>query len=127
MKENKLATLVKLNDIDETVADRASDIRGRNAFDKNHKPLGKIEGLLVDDKEHKVRFLEVGSGGFLGLGEKTSLIPVEAITKITDDEVHIDPTAKEVAAAPAYDPSLVNQTHFYEKTYAHYGSIPFGG
>ena len=120
MTDNTLATLVRLDDIDKTVADKGSDIRGRKVFDKNHQPLGKIEGLLVDDKEHKIRFLEVGSGGFLGLGEAKSLIPVDAITEINEDEVHIDPTAEKVAGAPGYDPALANQTHFYENTYGYY-------
>jgi sporulation protein YlmC with PRC-barrel domain len=127
MTDANIATLTKLRDDDETVADRSSDIRGRKVVDKNNQPLGKIEALLIDDKEQKVRFLEVASGGFLGLGEAKSFIPVDAITKITEDEVHINQTAENVAGAPAYDPALVNQTHFYEGTYGYYGMMPFWG
>jgi hypothetical protein len=123
MTDNKFATLVKLRDIDKTVADPESDIRGRKVFDKNREPLGRIDALLVDDQEQKIRFFEVASGGFLGLGEAKSFIPVEAITKITEDEVHIDHTAETVAGAPGYDPALENQTHFYANTYGYYAPL----
>jgi sporulation protein YlmC with PRC-barrel domain len=124
MNDTNFATLVKLRDSDQTVADRKNDIRGRRVVDKDRQPLGKIDALLLDEKENKVRFLEVASGGFLGLGEATSFIPVDAITKITADEVHISQSAENVAGAPAYDPTLVNQRHFWENTYGHYGLTP---
>ena len=125
MTESNLATLVKLRDNGQTVADRKDDIRGRHVYDTNHKPLGKIDALLLDDKEQKIRFIEVASGGFLGLGEQKSLIPIDAITKITDHEVHINQTMEIVAGAPVYDPKLVNQTPVYESTYGYYGMTPF--
>ena len=127
MTNAEVDTLVRLGDTDQTVADRESDIRGRQVVDKNNKHLGKIDVLLIDEKEQKIRFLEVASGGFLGLGEAKSLIPVDAITKITDDEVHVNQTAEHVAGAPAYDPALANQTHFYGSTYGYYGMMPFWG
>jgi sporulation protein YlmC with PRC-barrel domain len=125
MTDANFATLVKLRDSDQTVADRENDIRGRRVVDKDHQPLGKVDALLVDEKDNKIRFLEVASGGFLGLGEAKSFIPVDAITKITQDEVHISQSADNVAGAPSYDPALENQTPFWENTYGHYGLTPF--
>jgi uncharacterized protein YrrD len=127
MSDTTPATLVRLSDIDETVADPKSDIRGRRVFDANNQQLGKIDALFLDDTERKVRFFEVESGGFLGLGEAKSLIPVDAITKITPDEVHINQSSKIVAGAPRYDPALVEQSHVYENTYGYYGMMPFWG
>jgi uncharacterized protein YrrD len=43
--------------------------------------LGRIEDLLIDEIERKVRFMEVASGGFLGLGQDKSFISVVAITR----------------------------------------------
>jgi hypothetical protein len=37
-----------------------------------------------------MRFLDVGAGGFLGLGEKHFLIPVEAVTGVGEDGVTIN-------------------------------------
>jgi hypothetical protein len=63
---------------------------------------------MIDDGESKVRFLLVGAGGFLGLGKKTVLIPVDAITKVTPDAVHIDHTREHIAGGPGYDPEMVD-------------------
>ncbi len=82
-------TLEKLRNLGETVSSSDEDIRGRMVKDRDGRDLGTIDGLLVDAAAGKVRFMEVASGGFLGLGERKSLIPVEAITKITDHEVSI--------------------------------------
>ncbi len=120
-------TLRKLRDIDRTVSP-AEDIRGRMVKDKDGQDLGRIDGLLIDDDERRVRFLEVASGGFLGLGETKSLIPVEAITHITDDEVHIGHTRQHVAGAPPYDPDLVApDPGYYAGLYPYYGFQGGGG
>ena len=62
----KVPRLTRLRDSDETVSDSDQDIRGRMVKDKDGHDLGKIEGLMIDDVEHKVRFMEVATGGFLG-------------------------------------------------------------
>ena len=115
-------TLRKLRDLDRTVAVAADDIRGRMVKDKDGHDLGTIDGLLVDAVGQKVRFMEVATGGILGLGETKSLIPVEAITRVTDDEVHISHTLEHVAGAPAYDPKLVKEDSAYlSSLYPYYG------
>ncbi len=108
-------TLRDLRDIGKTVSIDDQDIRGRMVKDVDGRDLGTIEGLLVDAEAGRVHFMEVASGGFLGLGETKSLIPVEAITKITDDEVHISHTREHVAGAPPYDPELAakNADYFF--------------
>jgi hypothetical protein len=103
----KVPTLSRLHDSDETIASSDEDIRGRMVKDKDGRDIGKIEHLLIDDVEQKVRLMEIASGGFLHLGERKSYIPVEAITRITEHEVFISHTADHVAAAPPYDPDLV--------------------
>jgi sporulation protein YlmC with PRC-barrel domain len=114
-------TLLKLNELDETVANPDEDIRGRDVKDSNGEDLGKVKDLLVDQSENRVRFLEVASGGFLGIGQETSLIPVDAITAVTDDEVRIDQTRDHVAGAPAYDPELVTEQDDYGTFLTYYG------
>lgn len=127
MAMDEFPKLVKLDDVGETVADKDEDIRGRKVIDKDGVELGKIDGLFIDEKERKIRFLQVETGGFLGIGEKKSLIPIDAITGISDREVRIDRTGSTVAAAPEYDPALVAEEGFYENTYHHYGYLPFWG
>ncbi len=124
----KLPTLSHLGDNDRTIASSDKDIRGRMVKDKDGLDVGKVEGLLVDDSDSKVRFMEVGSGGFLGLGETKSLIPVDAITKVTADEVYISHTREHVAGAPRYDPDVVHDdSHFFSDLYPYYGFMGYMG
>ncbi len=127
MAENTADALVKLSDISETIALKDADVRGRHVRDKDGEDVGKVEDLLIDSAEDKVRFLLVASGGFLGLGKEKSFIPVDAITRITDDEVRLDQTRDRVAGAPSYDPELVDQRPFHEDVYGHYGYTPYWG
>ncbi|MGC8635030.1 MAG: PRC-barrel domain-containing protein [Candidatus Limnocylindrales bacterium] len=115
-------TLRKLHDLGRTVSSADEDIRGRMVKDKDGQNVGTIDGLLVDAAARKVRFMEVASGGFLGLGETKSLIPVEAITRITEHDVYIGHTREHVAGAPPYDPELVKEdAGYFSGLYPYYG------
>jgi len=115
-----------MSEADLTTRDRAEDIRDRKVVDAAGEEIGKIDALLIDDQENKVRFLRVASGGFLGMGKSKVLIPVEAIKKIEEDVVHIDQTRDHVSNAPGYDPDLVEDS-YYEGLYGHYGYLPYWG
>ncbi len=119
--------LVKLGDTDLTVRDPAEDIRGRTVEDRNGKDIGKIDGLLIDQDEQKVRYLQVEAGGFLGLGERHFLIPVDAVTRIVGDYVHIDETQERVIGAPGYDPKLGPAPTYWDDLGGYYGYMPFWG
>lgn len=124
---NNPASLIKLGDTDQTVADPADDIRGRKVRDMTGEDIGKIDDLLIDSQERKVRLLRIEHGGILGFGATPSFIPVDAITRITDDEVHINQSRQRVADAPPYDPDLVDETAYYSNVYGYYGLPPFWG
>ena len=123
----KAPGLSRLHDTDRTVSSADEDIRGRMVKDTDGTDIGKIEHLLIDDVERRVRFMEVASGGFLHVGERKSFIPTEAITRITDDAVHISHTAEHVAGAPAYNPDLVTpdliatSADYFSNLYPYYG------
>lgn len=119
------ATLVRLGDTDVTLADPAEDIRGRKAVDANGEEIGTVQSLLIDDAETKVRFLEVESGGFLGLGGESRLIPVDAVAEVRDDRVRIDRTREHVHESPEYDPRLAQEVDYYGDVYGYYGYAPF--
>ncbi|SEF16941.1 PRC-barrel domain-containing protein [Jiangella alba] len=116
-------TLVHLTDSGLAVT-ADDDVRGREVVDRNGDEVGTVDDLVVDPEEKKVRFLQVGSGGFLGLGERKQLIPVDAIVRI-DEKVHIAQDRGHVAGAPAYDPDLVPAGEYYEELYGYYGYPPF--
>lgn len=117
-------TIRKLSDTDLTLADPAEDITGRTVIAASGEDIGKVDDLMIDDREKKVRFIRVASGGLLGLGQTKFLIPVDAITRVTDQNVFVDRSRDQVAAAPAYDPDLVNEEYF-EHLYRHYGYAPY--
>lgn len=120
------ATLLRLSDTELRPTDPFEDIRGRRVLDMAGEELGDVNDLLIDDREHKVRFLQVASGGFLGLGATKFLLPVEAITNITVDTVHVHQGREQVAGAPRYDPSLVDERYVTD-IYSHYGYPPYWG
>jgi len=125
MADAKYSKLMKLRAIGGMVADQKSDIRGRKVMDRHGRSPGKVRALLVDEEHRMVRFFEVDSGGILGLGSMKFLIPFDAITGVTDSEVHIYQEVGNVAGAPAYDPALIDHAKFFEDTYGHYGMLPF--
>lgn len=127
MAADNTATLSKLSDTGQTVADPAEDIRGRKVKDKGGEDIGRVDDLLIDDHDHKVRFLRVEHGGILGFGATASFIPVDAISRITDDDVQISQARRHVADAPGYDPDLADATGYYGDLYGYYGYTPFWG
>ncbi len=126
MDTTSTARLQKLSDTDLTVAGHSEDVRGRKVLDSAGEEIGTIDDLLIDDRELKVRFLQVASGGFLGLGESKFLIPVDAVRRVGDDAVHISQTRERVAGAPRYDPDLAAE-HDLADTYDYYGYMPYWG
>src|SRR5664279_5938449 len=127
MATNDNATLYILGDRGQTVDGSANDVRGRQVKDKNGDGIGKVADLIVDDQEEKVRFLLVEHGGFLGFGEEESLIPVDAVTKVTEADVFVDQSRERVAAAPGYTPDLVDDRPYHTSVYGHYGYTPYWG
>lgn len=123
MDTNK-ATLIKMSDTILTLADSRADLRGLQVVDASGAEVGEVDDLLIDEAERHVRFLEVASGGFLGLGATKILIPVEAIARVDADHVYIDQTREHLASAPQYDPELV-EDDFYTNVYSHYGYSPY--
>jgi sporulation protein YlmC with PRC-barrel domain len=121
--------LIKLSNTNLRVADPTQDVRGHRVVDKDGRDLGEVDDLILDRVETKVRFLEVTSGDLFGFGPAKTLIPVDAVTRISDKAVYINQTRQHVAAAPRYDPDLIvqdvgDQGHLGD-LYRHYGFLPY--
>lgn len=123
---DKAARLLRLSDTDLIIANPSEDIRGRTARDVDGEKIGKIEDLLVDSEDNQVRLLRVEHGGILGFGATPSFVPVEAISRITDEDVHLRQAGAKVAEAPRYDPELTDESEFYGRVYGYYGYPPYG-
>ncbi len=121
--------LEKLKDTGLELADRSQDIRGRKIVDASGTDIGHISGLFIDEGERKVRMLEVSAGGFLGIGDHHVLVPVEAITSVAEDQVHVNETRDRVTHSPAYNPNIVDRpaNDFWSPYYGYYGIAPYWG
>lgn len=119
-------TLIHMSDEPITLAEKSMDIRGRKVIDQNDEEIGHVDDLLVDDTERRVRFIRVKAGDFLGLGGKAFLIPIDALTRIGKERVHVDQSKEHVGGGPEYDPEVVVKgVPEYERVYRHYGYAPF--
>jgi len=119
--------LVKLGDSDLTLANTGDDLQDRKVLDAEGQDIGHVSALFIDQEERKVRFIQVGAGGFLGIGEREFLVPVEDIKSISPAEIHLNHTREHVLGAPHYDPKLVRgqSREFWNPYYGYYGVSPY--
>jgi len=54
---------------------QAEWLKGRPIVNQAGKEMGKIEEVWLDPKDGRVREVVIGAGGFLGVGEKESVLP----------------------------------------------------
>lgn len=125
--DHRGGNVYQLSDTQQTVADPAADVRGRKVVDSDGEEIGTVEDLLIDDQENKVRFMRVGEGGFLGLGRQHFLVPVDAISSVEPERVHIDRDRIRLADVPVYDPELADDPDYYANLYGWWGYAPYWG
>jgi sporulation protein YlmC with PRC-barrel domain len=77
---------------------------GRNVVGSNGREAGEIRNLLVDNAG-RVRAAVIEWGGFLGLGERQAMVPIERIRlgQGEDDHAQLTMTREELEALPRYD------------------------
>ncbi|WP_236243455.1 PRC-barrel domain-containing protein [Streptomyces sp. CC228A] len=127
MTTGNAPVLKKISETDQTVAAADEDVRGRKVVNGEGDEMGKVDDLLVDEQEGKVRFLLVEHGGFLGLGEKKTFVPVDAVVDVRDDVVVVSQSRRQIADAPPYDPELVDESQYSEDVFRHFGMAPYWG
>jgi sporulation protein YlmC with PRC-barrel domain len=93
--------LVRLGESSFVPANLEDDVRGMDVYDPEGRRVGSVEDLYIDRQEREVRFLEVGSGGILGIGRKRFLVPVEEVVEVTEEWVAIEPGRTERMQGPA--------------------------
>jgi sporulation protein YlmC with PRC-barrel domain len=118
--------LVRLGDSDLVSANPEDDLRGKDVYDAQGQRMGGVEDLYIDRQEREVRFLEVGAGGFLGIGEKNYLVPVEAVTQVTQHRVTIEPERTQKVEGPAPFDTKVAPPPAADRRADDYASPPYG-
>ncbi len=118
--------LVRLGDSDFVPANPQDDLRGKGILDTEGQRMGRVEDLYIDRREREVRFLEVGAGGFLGIGQKRFLVPVEEVTKVAEGWVTIEPGRTEKVDGPApFETKVAPPSAEYRRGDS-YASLPYG-
>jgi sporulation protein YlmC with PRC-barrel domain len=118
--------LIRLGDSDFVPQNPEDDLRSKDVYDADGQRVGSVEDLYIDGHEREVRFLEVGAGGFLGIGKKRLLVPVEAVTQVAQRWVTIEPGRTEKVSGPApFDTKVAPPTPDERKS-DDYTSLPFG-
>jgi len=115
---------VKLSHADFVIEFDDEDVRGRDVLSIEGERIGHIDDLIIDTEDSTVRFLEVGTGGILGIGQRKSLIPVEAVSKVEEYRVIVERSQQHVASAPIYNPHVLQTEPYLSDLYEHYGYIP---
>ena len=103
-----------------TMAGTAVDTKkliGRNIRNANQDTVGEIDSVLIDNAGN-VRYVVVGVGGFLGIGEKEVALPWSALS-ITEngEKVTANLTKDQLKALPEYryaDPSRRGTVYSYD-------------
>ena len=119
--------LVRLSGSGLALEDLTHDVRGLDVHDEDGDQIGTVQDLYADAEERKVRFLDVGAGGLLGLGEKRFLIPVEAVSEVREDGgvVVVAQKRRKVAQSPLFDADVVvPQPPYQDELYEYYGYLP---
>jgi hypothetical protein len=81
-----------------------------------------VEDLYVDRDSSLPRFLEVSAGGFLGIGKKHFLIPIEEVSRDIDaDRVTVNQPRDKVVESPDFDPDDVSNPDVQRAIRAYYG------
>jgi sporulation protein YlmC with PRC-barrel domain len=119
--------LVRLGESSFVPQNLEDDVRGKDVYDPEGQRLGSIEDLYIDRREREVRFLEVGAGGFLGIGEKRFLVPVEAVVEVAEEWVAIEPGRTERVEGPApFDTKVAPVPTAEDRRADDYASPPYG-
>ncbi len=114
--------LVKLSGSDFYLEEPRQDIRGFDVYDSDGDKIGTIEDFYIDREAHVTRFLDVKAGGFLGIGKKHFLIPVEEVTRNVgeEDRVTVNHHRDKVLDSPDFDPDVVPDVDVQRTIYDYY-------
>ena len=116
------SNLAKLSEVDLLLEEPWQDIRGLEVYDANGEQIGSVEDLYVDRDSRLPRFLEVSAGGFLGIGKKHFLIPIEEVSReMGEDRVTVNQPRNKVVESPDFDPDDVANPDIQRAIQAYYG------
>ena len=101
------SNLVKLSETDLRLEEPWQDLRGLDVYDNTGEQLGSVEDLFVERETRLASFLIVSAGGFLGMGKKHFLIPIEEVRReVSEEQVTLNQDGDKVLNSPEFDPGV---------------------
>jgi hypothetical protein len=98
------------------------ELRKKGVVDSGSRHIGHVENLYVEEDSRRLRFVDVVTGGFLGLGRMHCLVPVEAITEQDPGSITLGVDQRSLESAPAFfNPQIAPDERLQWATREHYG------
>ena len=93
---------------------RASKVNGMDVLNADHKNLGDIQDVVLDQESGRIAYAVLSFGGFLGIGDKLFAVPWGALKPTTDKKAFtLDIPKERLEKAPGFDkknwPDLANR------------------
>ena len=97
------------------------EMRQKTVLDSGEEIVGTVANLYVDDNR-ELRFVDVLARGFMGLGRKHYLVPIEAITDQGPGAITVGVDQETVERAPRFaNPHVGPDEELQRATREHYG------
>jgi uncharacterized protein YrrD len=98
------SNLTKLSELDVPLEEGWQDIRDLDVYDTADEQIGSVADLYVDRGARQPIYLLVSAGGFLGVGKKHFLIPVEEVSRdVGEERVTVTVPRDKVLNSPEFD------------------------
>lgn len=82
----------------------ATSIAGDEVRNLQNEELGKIEDIMLDINEGKIRYAVLSSGGFLGMGDRLFAVPWKALQQDAENKrFMLDVDVERLKNAPGFD------------------------
>src|SRR5918995_618717 len=119
------SNLTKLSQTDLPLEEPWQNMRGLEVYDIQDELIGSVADLYVDREVRLASYLVVSAGGFLGIGKKHFLIPVEEVSRdVSEDRVTITVQKEKVLNSPEFDPDVgVPDADLQRAIDAYYGHV----
>ncbi len=92
------------------------DLRQYSVQDSRERVIGHVADLYVQEEDGTLRFVDLIMGGFLGLGRKHYLIPVEAIAETLPGLVVLKVDKETIEQAPIFPNPHAGPDPGYQRT-----------
>ena len=101
------SNLTKLSETDLPLEEPWQDMRGLDVYDIQDEQIGSVVDLYVEREVRLPSYLVVSAGGFLGMGKKHFLIPVEEVRReVSEERVTLNQDRDKVLNSPGFDPGV---------------------